>query len=133
MLARAVAVPLIAFTLFARMCGSDERVAALEEQKQELLAATVEKKEFWAEVERKGVAAKKRRELDDERIALEQALADAEARRTAVEPSIAPAREVNARAEAVKEEIARREAELAGKIGELETTLAAWKAAGEGK
>jgi len=130
MLLRAAAVPLIAFTLFARMCGSDERVAALEQQKSELLASTVEKKEFWAQVERKGVAAKKKRELEDQRIALEQELADAEARRTANEPSLAPAREINARAEGVKAELLQKEADLGARVRELEATLGGWKAAG---
>lgn len=130
MLLRAAAVPLIAFTLFARMCGSDERVAALEQQKSNLLSSTVEKKEFWTQVERKGVAAKKRRELEDQRIALEQELADAEARRAANEPSLAPARDVNARAEAVKTELLKREADIAARVRELEATLGGWKAAG---
>ena len=129
MLLRLAAVPLLAFTLFARMCGSDERVAALETQKRELLESTVEKKEFWAQVERKGAAAKKRRELEDERIALEQALADADARRAAAEPPLAPAREINARAEAVKAELLRREEEAAAHLRELEAKLDGWKTA----
>jgi seryl-tRNA synthetase len=123
------AVPLAALALAAGLCGGEDRVAVLEQQKQELLATTVEKKAFWAEVERKGAATKRVRELDDERTGLVAELGQLEARRASVEPAVAQAEEVNARAEAVKAEIEGREAELNGKIAELEGVLSGWKAA----
>jgi hypothetical protein len=122
-------VPLVALVLAAGLCGGEDPVAVLEARKQELLAATVEKREFWAQVERKGEAAKRLKELEDERLALQQQLAAEEARRASLEPNLAPAREVNQRAEEVKAEILRRDAELGARNAELETTLEGWKRA----
>jgi hypothetical protein len=128
MLARAL--PLLALALAAPLCGGEDPVAVLEEQKRELLAGTVEKKEFWAQVERKGAAAKRLQQLEGERAALEQELAGVEARRAGLEPGIGRAQEVNQRAGDVEAEIARRQEELDGHIRELESTLARWRAAG---
>ncbi len=116
-------VPLAALALAAGLCGGEDPVAMLEGQKRELLAATVEKREFWGQVERKGAATKRLRELEARRAELEPELAGAEARRAAVEPSVAQAREVNQRAEEVKAEIARREDDLAARMRDLEGTL----------
>jgi chromosome segregation ATPase len=123
------ALPLAAVVLAARLCGGEDPVAVLEARKQELLASTVEKPAFWAEVERKGAAAKRLRELEQERLALQQQLGELDARRAGLEPSLAPAREVNGRAEEVKAEILRREQELGTRISELESTLEGWKRA----
>jgi SMC interacting uncharacterized protein involved in chromosome segregation len=128
------ALPLAALALAAGLCGGEDPVAVLEGQKQELLASTVEKKEFWAQVERKGASAKRLKELEGERLELEQELGAVEARRAGLAPSVEPAREVNRRAEEVKAEILRREEEIGAAIGELERTLDGWKqaAAAEG-
>jgi hypothetical protein len=122
-------LPLAALALVIRLCGGEDPVAVLEKQKQELLANTVEKREFWTQVERKGVFAKEKRALEEEAATLSGDVAVAESRRAAVEPALAQARDVNARAEAVKVEIEKRDAELAAAIRELEATLAAWKRA----
>jgi hypothetical protein len=119
-------LPLAALALAAGLCGGEDPVALLEAEKQKLLASTVEKPEFWDQVERKGVAAKRLRELGEERLALEQQLSALSARRTALEPSLEPAREVNRRAEEVRAEILRREEELDAAATELERTLEAW-------
>lgn len=124
------ALPLVALALAARLCGGEDPVAVLEKQKQELLATTVEKREFWAQVERKGSYAKQERALEEEASALQVELATAEARRAGVEPALGQAREVNGRAETVKAEVEKREAELEAMIRELEATLEAWKQAG---
>jgi chromosome segregation ATPase len=123
------ALPLAALALAAGLCAGEDPVVVLERQKQEILATTVEKKAFWAEVERKGAAAKRLRELEDERAGLVGELGDLGARRASVDPAVAQAEEVNSRAEAVKEEIGGREAELRKKIAELESVLSGWKAA----
>jgi hypothetical protein len=52
-----------------------------------------------------------------------------EARRAAVEPSLASAQHVNRRAEEAKAEIERREAELAELLRGLEKTLDGWQRA----
>jgi hypothetical protein len=117
------ALPLAALMLAAGLCGGEDPVAVLEGQKRELLASTVEKKEFWAQVERKGAAAKRLQELEPQRVELQQELASLEARRAAIEPSLSQAREVNRRADEVMAEIVRRETELAGRTRELEATL----------
>jgi hypothetical protein len=112
-------LPLATLALAAGLCGGEAPVALLETEKRELIAATVEKKDFWAEVERKGALAKRLKELQGEELELQQQLA----------PSLEPAREVNRRADEVKAEIQRREAELAARIAELERTLEAWRKA----
>ena len=117
------ALPLAALALAAGLCGGEDPVAVLEGKKQELLASTVEKKEFWAEVERKGASAKRLKELQAERLVLQQQLGELDARRAGLEPSLEPAREVNRRAEEVKAEILRREQELGAASSELERTL----------
>jgi hypothetical protein len=122
-------LPLAALLLAARICSGEDSVALLESRKQELLATTVEKKEFWAEVERKGGAAKRLKALRDEEADLRAELAALEARRASVEPSLASAREINGRAAEVKAELARREAELAEALRALEATLAGWQSA----
>jgi hypothetical protein len=123
------AIPLAAIVLAAPLCGGEDRVALLEDQKAELLATTVEKKEFWAQIERKGAVAKEMRKLEDELAALSAEVAVQEARRDAVAPPMAEALAVNGRAEAVKAEIDAREAALADAIDALEEKLAAWKRA----
>jgi len=123
------ALPLAALALSAGLCGGEDPVAVLEARKQEVLATTVEKKEFWAQVERKGALAKRRQQLEEEEASLGRQLAELEARRAALAPGLAPAREVNQRAEEVKGEVLRREEELAERIRELEETLARWKSA----
>jgi septal ring factor EnvC (AmiA/AmiB activator) len=122
-------LPLATLALAAGLCGGEAPVALLETEKRELIAATVEKKDFWAEVERKGALAKRLKELQGEELELQQQLAASEARRAGLEPSLEPAREVNRRADEVKAEIQRREAELAARIAELERTLEAWRKA----
>jgi septal ring factor EnvC (AmiA/AmiB activator) len=122
-------MPLAALALAASLCGGEDPVAVLEAQKQELLASTVEKKEFWAQVERKGASAKRLKELEREMLELQQELGASEARRAGLEPSLEPAREVNRRADEVKAEILRREEELGAHIAELERTLEAWRQA----
>lgn len=124
------AVPLLAVTLAAPLCGGEDPVAVLEKQKQQLLETTVEKKEFWAQVERKGAAAPRLKALREEAASIQAELAALEARRAASEPSLAAAQDVNGRAEAVKAEIGRREAELAEALRGLEATLDRWKSAG---
>lgn len=123
------ALPLAALALAAGLCGGEDPVAVLEGKRQELLASTVEKKEFWAEVERKGASAKRLKELQAERLVLQQQLGELDARRAGLEPSLEPAREVNRRAEEVKAEILRREQELGAASSELEGTLEGWKRA----
>jgi hypothetical protein len=123
------ALPLAVLVIAASACGGEDPVATLERQKRELLEATVEKREFWAQVERKGAAARAARAVEDERVELEGRLAALEARNAGLEPALAEAREVNARAEEVEAEIRRREAELAAKIREAEATLGRWEAA----
>jgi hypothetical protein len=124
------ALPLAAIVLAAPLCGGEDPVAVLEAKKREVLERTVEKKEFWVQVERKGVYHKEKRRIQDERSALQAEIGVAEARRAAAEPGLVNAREVNGRAETVHAEIAKREAELAAAIAELEGTLERWKAAG---
>ena len=129
------APPLAALALAAGLCGGEDPVAVLEKQKQELLGTTVEKKEFWAQVERKGAAAKRRKELEASVARSSSELAELDARRAGLEPSLEPAAEVNRRAEEVKAEILRREEELGAASSELERTLGrleAGRARGEG-
>ena len=122
------ALPLVALAaLPAGLCGED-RVAILEKQKQEFLATTVEKKDFWAHVERKGAAAKRLRELDEELGTLQQELAGLDPGTAQGEAAIAQAADVNRRAEEVLAELRRREDEVAGKNRELEKVLAGWNA-----
>lgn len=123
------ALPLAAVMLVAPLCGGEDPVAVLERQKEELLETTVEKKEFWAQVERKGEAAKRLKALREEQATIQAELAVLEARRAAAEPSLASAREVNGRAEAVKAEVEEREAELDAALRELEAMLGRWKQA----
>jgi hypothetical protein len=115
--------------LAIRLCGGEDPVAVLEQEKAELLASTVEKREFWVQVERKGVYAKEKRALEEEIAALSGDVDVAGARRATVEPALASAREVNARADEVAAEIAARQAELDAAIRALEATLAEWKRA----
>jgi hypothetical protein len=124
------ALPLAAIVLAAPLCGGEDPVAVLEGKKRELLERTVEKREFWVQVERKGIYHKEKRRIQDEQSALQAEVGVAESRRAAVEPELANAREVNGRAEAVKAEVMQREAELTAAIAALEDTLARWKAAG---
>jgi septal ring factor EnvC (AmiA/AmiB activator) len=124
------AVPLLAIALSAPLCGGEDPVVVLEREKQKLLENTVEKREFWVQVERKGVFAKEKRRLQDELSTLEVEIQTVEARRAGTEPGLANAREVNARAEEVRAEVEKREAELAAVVAELEGTLARWKDAG---
>ena len=124
------ALPLAAIVLAAPLCGGEDPVAVLEAKKKAVLESTVEKKEFWVQVERKGVYHKEKRRIQDEQSALQAEIGVAEARRAGAEPGLANAREVNGRAEAVKAEVVKREAELAAAIAKLEETLAGWKAAG---
>jgi len=123
------AVPLAAVLLAAPICGGEDPVAVLEAQKRELLETTVEKKAFWAEVERKGAAAKRLAALRDEEAAIRAEHAALAARGAGVEPSLASAQEINARAEEAQAELARREAELAEALRALEATLAGWQSA----
>jgi hypothetical protein len=126
------ALPLVALAaLPATLCGED-RVAILEQRKRELLAATVEKKEFWAQVERKGAAAKRLRELQEELGTAQQELAPLQPAAGPYEAAIAQAAEVNRRAEEVVAELRKREAELASKQTELEGVLAKFDAGRSG-
>jgi hypothetical protein len=124
------ALPLAALVLAAPICGGEDPVAVLEREKQKLLESTVEKREFWIQVERKGVFAKEKRRLADELSALSVEIGMVEARRAGAEPGLANAREVNGRADDVRAEVAKREAELGAASAELEATLAKWKDAG---
>jgi hypothetical protein len=122
------ALPLVALAaLPADLCGED-RVAILERQKQEFLAATVEKKEFWTQVERKGAAAKRLRELDEELGTLQQELAGLDPGSAQAETAIAQAAEVNRRAEEILAELQGRKREVAARNAELEQLLARWGA-----
>jgi hypothetical protein len=121
-------VPIVGLALAAGLCGGEDRVALLEARRRELLASTVEKKEFWTQVERKGAAAKRLRELEGQRADLEQESVALEARHAAVEPALAQARDVNGRAQAAEAELLAREEELAGRIRAAEETLARFAA-----
>lgn len=120
---------LAALPLAVRLCGGEDPVSVLERQKQELLASTVEKREFWIQVERKGVYAKEKRALEEEIAALSGEVDVAGARRAQAEPAVASARAVNTRADAIQAEIEARQAELDAAIRALEETLAGWKRA----
>jgi chromosome segregation ATPase len=122
-------LPLAALLLAAPLCGGEDPVAVLEAEKQELLATTVEKKDFWAQVERKGAGAKRLTVLRDEQADIRAELSSLDARRAALDPSLVSAREINDRAEEVKAELARRAAELEEALRALEATLASWKSA----
>lgn len=122
------ALPLVALAaLPAGLCGED-RVAILEQQKRELLEATVEKRAFWAEVERKGAAAKRLRELQEELGPLQQELAALEPAAAPYDAAIAQAVDVNRRAEEVLAELRKRQRELAAQEDELEAVLARFDA-----
>jgi hypothetical protein len=123
------ALPLVAIVLAAPLCGGEDRVAILEREKAKFLTETVEKKEFWAQVERKGAAAKEHRKLEEELAAAKGDLAVHESRRAGVAPQAADAAAINGRAAAVKAEIDAREQALDESIRALEEKLAGWRRA----
>lgn len=126
------ALPLVALAaLPAGLCGED-RVAILEAQKQEILATTVEKKAFWSEVERKGAASKRLREVQEELGTLQQELAALDPATAPYEAAIAQAADVNRRAEEVLAELRKRQGELVAKSRELEGVLATFNAGRRG-
>ena len=122
------ALPLVALAAFpANLCGED-RVAILEQQKRELLEKTVEKKAFWAQVERKGAAAKELRALQEELATLEQEAAALDPATAPYEAAIAQAADVNRRADDVIAELRNRQDALAAKQSQLEEVLAKFNA-----
>lgn len=123
------ALPLAMIVLAAPLCGGEDRVAVLEREKAKFFEETVEKKEFWAQVERKGAAAKEHRKLEEELAAAKGDVDVQEARRAGVGPQTAEAAAINGRAEDVKAEIAARETALDDSIRGLEEKLAGWRRA----
>jgi len=84
----------------AAACRGEDPVPALEARRAALLAATVPKKDFWDEVQRKGAALKARQDLEAEARKLASDRARGEAELAALEAQLARARDAALAAEA---------------------------------
>jgi hypothetical protein len=96
-----VAFALAAIGLLGARCGGDDPVPALEAEKQALLASSVPKAEFWAEVERKGKAVKQEKAAEAELTALAARELELDPRIAQTSAALADARRVNGEADEV--------------------------------
>lgn len=121
-----LAPPLLLLALLASPgCGEDP-VPALQARKAELLETTVAKEEFWAQVERKGIATKQVRDLEKELEKLRGEEQQLHARLVALDEAVGRAREVNERAATVVADVDARLVAVEGERAELEATLVGW-------
>jgi len=118
-----VALALAAILLLGARCGGDDRVPALEAEKQALLASSVPKAEFWAEVERKGKAVKQEKAAAAELTTLAARELELDPRIAQTSAALADARRVNGDAEEVLRKARAESERLEGERAKREAKL----------
>jgi chromosome segregation ATPase len=119
---------LVALVALATGCSHPEEVAALEARKQELLATTVPKAEFWAEVERKGHAIEPEKALQREIESARARLAAADSGIASLRAGLSEARDVNGQAEEVRAKVEAEAQRVEGLTAAQEAALAGFAA-----